>query len=204
MCRGHARGAVARLAAPIGYRLFTMSATPSDSLRIDAVELPRVSGRLGLCACPGWRHGSEPESVDERLRRDIQTMRAFGAVGLVSLMQQREMTRLGIDALPQHLHRAGLWWKHLPIADMGVPDPDFEDAWREHGASIRDTLARGEHVVMHCWAGLGRTGTLAARVLVEFGLQPEAAILRVRHARPGAIQTRGQQNYVLRLARTGN
>jgi ADP-ribosyl-[dinitrogen reductase] hydrolase len=81
---------------------------------------------------------------------------------------------------------------------MGVPDQRFEDRWRREGATIREALERGEHVVLHCLAGLGRTGTIAARLLVEFGMEPEAAILRVRDARPGSIQTRKQEKYVLR------
>jgi protein-tyrosine phosphatase len=182
-----------------------MAATHDDSLRIDAVEVPRVPGRLGLCACPGWRHRAHTDhpTPQQRLHRDVQTMRDFGAAGLVSLMEEREMAQLGIASLPQHLDGVGLWWKHLPITDMGVPDQSFEARWAQEGASIRDALRRGEHVVMHCWAGLGRTGTMAARLLVEFGLEPEAAILRVRHARPGAIQTRHQERYVFKAARGG-
>lgn len=182
-----------------------MHDAPSDNLRIDPVDVPRVAGRLGLCACPGWRHGARTPQLTpaERLQRDIESMRSFGASGLVSLIEPREMAALGIDELPRYLERAGLWWKHLPITDMGVPDQAFESRWVEDGAAIRDALARGEHVVMHCWAGLGRTGTLAARLLIEFGMQPEAAILRVRHARPGAIQTRSQERYVLNAAQRG-
>lgn len=179
-----------------------METSDGDTLHIDAVEVPRVEGRLGLCACPGWRQRElDHPQPKEWLRRDVETMRAFGAAGLVSLMEEREMVRLGIDSLPLHLYTAGLWWKHLPITDMGVPDKSFEARWAQEGASIRDALARGEHVVMHCWAGLGRTGTMAARLLVEFGMQPEAAILRVRHARPGSIQTRAQERYVLHATR---
>jgi protein-tyrosine phosphatase len=182
-----------------------MRNAPSDNLRIDPVDVPRVTGRLGLCACPGWRHGARALQLTpaECLQCDIESMRSFGASGLVSLIEPREMAALGIDELPQYLDRAGLWWKHLPITDMGIPDQTFESRWVDDGAAIRDALGRGEHVVLHCWAGLGRTGTLAARLLIEFGMQPEAAILRVRHARPGAIQTRSQERYVLNAASRG-
>jgi ADP-ribosyl-[dinitrogen reductase] hydrolase len=39
---------------------------------------------------------------------------------------------------------------------------------------------------------------IAARLLVEFGLEPEEAIKAVRKARPGAIQTISQEEYVLK------
>jgi ADP-ribosylglycohydrolase len=44
--------------------------------------------------------------------------------------------------------------------------------------------------------GLGRTGTIAARLLVEFGVDPEKAIREIRMARPGSIETREQEEYV--------
>ena len=87
----------------------------------------------------------------------------------------------------------------MPISDMGIPGPAWEARWQTEGGVIRDALAAGDNVVMHCWAGLGRTGTVAARLLVECGMEPAAAILRVRDARPGAIQTRKQEKYVLSL-----
>lgn len=51
---------------------------------------------------------------------------------------------------------------------------------------------------MHCRAGLGRTGTVAARLLVEHGARPADAIALVRTVRPGSIETVEQESYVLR------
>ena len=45
--------------------------------------------------------------------------------------------------------------------------------------------------------GLGRSGMIAARLLVELGEEPRAAIQRVRQVRPGAIETAAQEDYVL-------
>lgn len=54
-------------------------------------------------------------------------------------------------------------------------------------------------MVVHCRGGLGRAGTVGARLLVELGVTPAEAIQRVRQARPGAIETRQQERYVLGL-----
>ena len=54
----------------------------------------------------------------------------------------------------------------------------------------------GERVILHCYAGLGRTGMIAARLLVELGVEPEQAIAEVRLINRRRIQTRGQSDFV--------
>ena len=58
-------------------------------------------------------------------------------------------------------------------------------------------LSDGHNIVIHCKGGLGRTGTIAARLLVEFGAGPQTAIQSVRKARPGAIENSLQEQYIL-------
>ena len=53
--------------------------------------------------------------------------------------------------------------------------------------------------MVHCRGGLGRAGTIAARLLVECGWPAAKAIAAVREVRPGAIETRAQEKYVLGL-----
>jgi ADP-ribosyl-[dinitrogen reductase] hydrolase len=50
--------------------------------------------------------------------------------------------------------------------------------------------------VVHCRGGLGRAGTVAACLLIEFGTSPAEAITLVQTQRPGAIETMAQENYV--------
>ena len=67
-------------------------------------------------------------------------------------------------------------------------------------SALRGALATGGRFAMHCYAGLGRTGTVAARLLVEHGMAPAEAIALVRKIRPGSIETDEQERYVLRAA----
>src|ERR687894_409118 len=69
-------------------------------------------------------------------------------------------------------------------------------AWARVGPRLRPVWAAGGRVVVHCAAGLGRSGTVAACLLMEGGIPPGNAILDVRAARPGAIETPGQEGFV--------
>jgi ADP-ribosyl-[dinitrogen reductase] hydrolase len=87
-------------------------------------------------------------------------------------------------------------WHHLPIRDGEVPGAHFEQQWILAGEAIRNLLRSGMNVLVHCKGGLCRAGTIAARLLVEFGHSPASAIAMVRAARPGALETPDQEAWV--------
>jgi hypothetical protein len=64
---------------------------------------------------------------------------------------------------------------------------------------LRSILRSGSDVLVHCRGGLGRAGTIAARLLVELGMKPATAIASVRAVRPGAIETSDQEKFVLNI-----
>jgi protein-tyrosine phosphatase len=59
-------------------------------------------------------------------------------------------------------------------------------------------IKQGDNVLVHCRGGLGRSGTIAALLLIEFGLPNGLAVAQVRIARPGAIDIAEQEEYVRR------
>ena len=88
---------------------------------------------------------------------------------------------------------------HLPISDFGAPD---EATLAEFLRKTRFFADRKMGIVVHCGAGVGRTGTMIACFLVDRGRSPEAALRDVRAARPGSVETIEQEQAVFALAET--
>jgi ADP-ribosyl-[dinitrogen reductase] hydrolase len=133
---------------------------------------------------------------------DLDRIVAWGARAMVTLIEDQEFDLLGVADLGARVRARGLAWHHLPIPDVQPPGERFESGWQTSGPLLRNDLRAGHRVLVHCRGGLGRAGTVAARLLVELGVPADEAIRRVRAARPGAIETEQQEQYVRNLPRT--
>jgi len=174
----------------------------NPTLQIDVLDMPGVPGRLGLTHCPGRKLHTIGIRWNRDLAADLDVIRDWGARTLVTLNEEHELAMLGVSALAE-LAASRFDWIWMPIPDGDVPDAEFDRRWIVEGAKLRERLVAGERVVIHCLAGLGRTGTIAARLLIEFGVAPSEAIRLVRNAREGAIENAWQERYVLGLAPPG-
>ena len=167
----------------------------SHPLRIDAVTAP-VGGLVGMTFCPGKKQvAALSGNWDRDLAVDLDRIRDWGAVAVVTLMEEHEFARFRVDGIGRAISERAMRWYHLPIVDGNVPDEAFEQAWATTGPELRADLTAGRNILLHCRGGLGRTGTIAGRLLIEFGLPAEQAINQVRQARPGAIETAAQELY---------
>jgi len=68
----------------------------------------------------------------------------------------------------------------FPVPDYGVPED--RDAFLKVAHSVAEWLQQGENVLIHCGAGIGRTGTLAICVLMVLGVEKSQAQATVKSA----------------------
>jgi protein-tyrosine phosphatase len=71
-------------------------------------------------------------------------------------------------------------WQPLPMRDLGLAEQ--AQAFREGIELVAQAVRAGDAVLLHCAAGIGRTGTAAACLLKHLGLPTALALQRVREA----------------------
>jgi len=143
---------------------------------IHEIPLPTLAGRLWLCG----KHfiGPDPE-------RALTSVNADHVVCLVHERELRDRYDGYISWL--QLTDCATWY---PIHDLSSP-PLAEILPVYQG--VVDRLSRGESVVVHCAAGIGRAGTLAVAVCQLTGMPLNEALAHVRKHRPGAGPEVGSQ-----------
>ena len=89
---------------------------------------------------------------------------------------------------------------HIMSNDMGVPE--FDDL--AHAIDfIHSRITNNEPVMVHCLAGLGRTGTLLACYLIKHQkMSADDAMQKVREERPGSIQSFPQEEIIFQFAKS--
>jgi protein-tyrosine phosphatase len=154
---------------------------------VDEVPLPGCSGRLWLA---GKRYvGPDPSAA----------MASVGATVVVCLCEEEELA----DRYPRYVawlrHDPAAWW--WPIPDLHAPEVG---AARQFLSELVARLDAGEVVLMHCGAGIGRAGTMAAGALIILGLPRNEALAVVAAARPMAGPEAGAQKELLAALAAGD
>jgi protein-tyrosine phosphatase len=125
---------------------------------------------------PGAR---TPKEAAEKLRLLLEEASIDSIVDLTTPADGLAPYR---EALREAAEKAGRQVDHYayPIPDMGVIRQDGYDAIVFH---IRSEMAAGRTVYLHCWGGKGRTSTVVGCLLIDDGLDYEAAITRIAELR---------------------
>ena len=135
-----------------------------------------VPGELAAMPVPGR---------DRSLDQDATFLEQEGIRVLVSLTEEPP----DADTLAAH----SIEQAHLPIQDYAPPTLD---QMTEFVALVEEEASTGRPVGVHCTAGLGRSGTMAAAYLVSSGASADDAITIIRELRPGSIETAEQEDAI--------
>jgi ADP-ribosyl-[dinitrogen reductase] hydrolase len=153
--------------------------------------------------------GEYPGSLrDDHAHEKLAALLAAGVTTFVDLTDDGELHPYLPLLRELEAHRRGarpVVHRRLPITDMEVPTVQ---RMREVLDLIDEATVRGGRVYVHCWGGVGRTGTVVGCHLVRHGLSPDEALAEVgrlfatmsrakRHRHPeGSPQTQAQRAFV--------
>lgn len=152
------------------------------------MPLAQFNGQLIFTPCPGTK--------DTKSFEALQTLKDAGASVLLTLMPTEELLQNEIDLLPEECQMLGIEWFHLPVDDDQAPGEAFKAAWVQHQPRLKQLLIDGKTIAIHCKGGSGRTGLVAAQLLIESGVPFNDAIRDVQSLRPRAIQHPAHIEYI--------
>lgn len=146
-------------------------------------------GRLAVAARP--RGG-------DWLEDEARAWRSAGLDVVVSLLEKDEAAELGLDFEDDAAKSNCIQFVSFPIRDRGVPKSTQRSL--SLLKSIEAALNDGKTVAVHCRQGVGRSGLIAAGILIASGAGVEKAIDAVSAARGESIpETREQLHWLQHL-----
>jgi protein-tyrosine phosphatase len=123
-------------------------------------------------------------------------MEAWHRVGVdtvLSLLTLEEEQDLDLKSEAHEAKARGMKFISLPIPDRQVPNSESEvSATLER---LDADLSAGKNIVIHCRQGIGRTGLIAACLLVAKGLTPELAVKTLSVARGNPVPETAEQRH---------
>jgi len=164
-------------------------------LNLNRISIPGLDAGIILAAFPGRTSANEFSAEEMQLVFDY--FEDQHCQYLVSLIQDHEFDDFcGKSRFQDEVINRPFTWLHLPIADMDIPDDKVITKLVDLRPRFLESLSAGNSIAIHCKGGLGRSGTIAAMILVDLGIAPKDAIDHIRSFRPGAIETNIQENFI--------
>jgi len=130
---------------------------------------------------------------------EVFRWKLFGVNVVASLLQPDEAARHGLEKEAELCAAQGISFLNYPLKDHGVPESRRDTAAFAHELNL--LLVQDKTVLIHCFAGIGRSSLVAACVLALRGMPPVEAFERIAAARGCQVpDTLEQLNWVVKFA----
>jgi RimJ/RimL family protein N-acetyltransferase/protein-tyrosine phosphatase len=156
-----------------------------------------------------WVAGIEPHRLalsarprgGEDLAEEVAAWQAAGVDLVVSLLEASEVRELELMQEARLCAERSIAFRSFPIRDRSHPDATKPLAALV--TELHDRLRAGQAVAIHCRAGIGRTGLVAACLLHRLGVAPGEVFHLLSRSRGLAMpDTEAQASWFERYART--
>ncbi len=112
-------------------------------------------------------------SLEANAAASIINIARLGIRQVVSLLEPSEARSLGLDAEREKVKAHAMDFISFPIPDMGLP-PSVED-FALLSKKLFNQVNAGVNTLIHCQAGIGRSGLLVAGILLHCDMDPQQA-----------------------------
>jgi protein-tyrosine phosphatase len=112
-------------------------------------------------------------SLEVNAAASIINIARLGIQQVVSLLEPSEALHLGLDAEREHVKAHAMEFLSFPIPDMGLPGS--VEGFAQLAKQLFDQVNAGVNTLIHCHAGIGRSGLLAAGILLHCNMDPQQA-----------------------------
>lgn len=145
------------------------------------------NGSLSIMAKP-----AAGEQVDNQFSRIAST----GINTIVSLLERDESSEVGLQDEETLATKHGMAFHSFPIKDFGYPASNVQ--FRVFSKSLFLAASNGENIVIHCRAGIGRSGLVTAGVLLHNNYSPLDAFKHISNRRGETVpETDEQRNWLV-------
>ena len=152
-----------------------------------------LNQKIGISHCPGKLSGKIGSSM--QLHSDLKSLKKQGVYCIVTLVDDSEIVDLGIKNFTDSISKFNFRHYCEIIKDRSIPSVDQSDNIKALLKNIRNQISLEKNVLVHCNAGLGRSGLIAALLVKTMGTFPDS-ISHIRRYRPGAIETKEQEDFI--------
>jgi protein-tyrosine phosphatase len=148
-------------------------------------------GRLAITARPRG---------DDWLESEIEGWKRSEVDVVVSLLTTGEVQDLALKNESSLCEAHGIRFLSFPIEDRDVPASQSQAA--SFLRDLRQILESGRNVAIHCRQSVGRSGLIAAALLIAKGETPEEAIQHISDARGLTVpETAGQRQWIAQFSK---